>query len=244
MKDLRLLLIALVMCACGGLPSTKEAGISFPTMPSVDADQEFEWEAIGTAKEMVNASELKVVMSGGVNPVTAEEWPTFKATLPWVKNIDRNILFTKTALLRSPYASENCTGADCFDVIEYKGHTWLELAKPLAIDYIPDETDTKKPEAGHVVIKTIKKCQVIYFEDFIYQLSDGKGNYYVMHASESKKPSLDAQHPKGWTLKKIAVEEPLVVVPFGGEGDCYFNILGDNLGQGYHQYIFAGDTYP
>jgi hypothetical protein len=42
----------------------------------------------------------------------------------------------------------------------------------------------------------------------------------------------------------VELKEPLIVVPFGEEGDCYFNIVGDHLGQGYHQYQYAGDYYP
>jgi hypothetical protein len=50
--------------------------------------------------------------------------------------------------------------------------------------------------------------------------------------------------PSGWTLKKINLKEPLIISPFGGGNECYFNIVGDHLGQGYHQYIFASKFYP
>ena len=65
-----------------------------------------------------------------------------------------------------------------------------------------------------------------------------------MHATETGEPSLDVVLPEGWTLKKVVLQEPLIVSPFGGGNDCYFNIVGDHLGQGYHQYIFADKTYP
>ena len=43
---------------------------------------------------------------------------------------------------------------------------------------------------------------------------------------------------------KINLKEPLIISPFGGGNECYFNIVGDHLGQGYHQYIFADKFYP
>lgn len=243
-KSVLVMITASFLVACGGLPTAENAGISFPTKPAINVNQDFDWEKIGFAKEMVNAKKLVVVVSGGSHPIPVDEWDDFSPVFPWVKNIDRNLLFAKTAFLRSPFASEDCRGKGCFEEVDYKGYSWTELAKPMAVNYIPDETDTKKPEAGHVVIKTIKKCQVVYFEKMIYQLSDGKGNYYVMHASEEKSPRLDPDLPAGWTLKKVAINEPLILVPFGDKGDCYFNILGDNLGQGYHQYVFSSDVYP
>jgi len=36
----------------------------------------------------------------------------------------------------------------------------------------------------------------------------------------------------------------LVVIPFGEKEDCYFNIIGDHLGQGYHQYQYSSGFYP
>ena len=61
---------------------------------------------------------------------------------------------------------------------------------------------------------------------------------------ESGHPNTNVALPDGWTLKKVFIEKPLVVSPFGTGNDCFYNILGDNLGQGYHQYIFANEFYP
>ncbi|MEM7134400.1 MAG: hypothetical protein AAF702_49480 [Chloroflexota bacterium] len=41
-----------------------------------------------------------------------------------------------------------------------------------------------------------------------------------------------------------SLDEPVEVLPFGGGDHCYHNVMHDNLGQGYHQYVFAGGTYP
>lgn len=81
------------------------------------------------------------------------------------------------------------------------------------------------------------------FADSIYQLTDNKGNYYVMHATETGKPDTTVNLPIGWSLKKVILNEPLIISPFGGGNECYYNIVGDHLGQGYHQYIFADKFY-
>ena len=98
----------------------------------------------------------------------------------------------------------------------------------MAIDFIPSKTNILKPEEGYLVVKIIKKYQILHFDNEIYQLTDNKRNY-LMHATEIGEPNLDVILPKGWTLKKISLQEPLVILPFGKGKDCYFNILGDNL---------------
>jgi hypothetical protein len=65
-----------------------------------------------------------------------------------------------------------------------------------------------------------------------------------MHATETGKADTTATLPSGWTLKKLILKEPLSISPFGGGNECYYNIVGDNLGQGYHQYIFSDKFYP
>ena len=234
----------LLLSACSKLPHIKDTDISFPTKPSIDVNKEFVWQEIDNAKEILNASEKVVYFDGGNQPISSNEWTGFSVSFPWVKNLNRNLLFQKTAFIRSPSAAEDCQSEECFNQIEHKGYTWVELAQPVAVNYIPDQTDIRKPEAGHLVIKTIKKCQVVYFEGTIYQLTDGKGNYYAMHATETGTPDLDASLPTGWSIKKVTLEKPLLIAPFGSKGDCYFNILGDHLGQGYHQYLFAKEVYP
>jgi len=101
-----------------------------------------------------------------------------------------------------------------------------------------------KPAEGHLVVKVIKKCQIVVFEEEIYQMSDDKGNFYAMHATETGTPNLNAVLPPGFTVRKVRLEEPLVILPFGDKEDCYFNIVGDHLGQGYHQYKYADAYYP
>ena len=38
----------------------------------------------------------------------------------------------------------------------------MELAMPICVDYIGGKTDILKPAKGHLVIKTIQKCQTVY----------------------------------------------------------------------------------
>lgn len=239
----KFILFTLLWSACG-FPSVEESGLKYPTKPAFDIPTNIQWEEIGMAKEMINIKEKTVVLSGGNNPIPMKEWEKFEARPPWKKNMDRNLLFTKTKLLRSPNVKSDCEGEACFKERKVQGYSWVELAAPLAIDFIPKETDTMKPEKGHLTVKVIKKCQVTVFEDEIYELSDDKGNKYVMHATETGVPNLDVELPLGFSIRKVKISKPLVVVPFGDKEDCYLNIVGDHLGQGYHQYKYADPYYP
>jgi len=241
----RILFIALIfsLTSCS-FDSVEEAGIKYPTKAAFKLPKNIKWQEVGFAKELINAKEKLVVISGGDNPMPKDVWENFKPRLPWQKNIDRHIMIDKTVLLRSPNAPSNCKGKDCFIEKEYKNYTWLELANPLAVDYIPAKTDMLKPDEGHLVVKVIKKCQIVVFEDEIYEMYDNKGNKYVMHATETGTPNVDAVLPKGFKMHKVKLKEPLIILPFGDKEDCYFNIVGDHLGQGFHQYKYAGEYFP
>lgn len=238
-----ILLFGFLLNACS-FPTTKEAGIKYATQPAFKVPETIEWREVGLAKELINIKEKMVIISGGSNPLPLHQWEEFKVGFPWQKNIDRNLLIDKTALVRSPTANSNCNRTDCLIERGYKGYSWIELAQPLAVDFIPSKTNLLKPAKGFLVVKIIKKCQILRFEHEIYQLTDHKGNYYVMHATETGAPNLDVVLPEGWTLQKVSLQEPLVILPFGKGEDCYFNIVGDHLGQGYHQYEYANEYYP
>lgn len=66
----------------------------------------------------------------------------------------------------------------------------------------------------------------------------------VMHATETGEVDFSVDLPDGWELAEVTLEEPLVVTPFGGGDECFHNVLRDNAGQGYHQYVFTSSTYP
>jgi hypothetical protein len=226
-----------------GLKTAEEVGLHFSTEKSKLPDT-LNWKQIGFAKELINQQAMKVVISGGANPIPLEKWGDFKPLFPYKKNIDRHLLFQQTSFYRSPNTDINCKDADCIKELNYKNYSWVEMAQPICVDFVGGKTDILKPEKGHLVIKTIQKCQTVMFTDSIFQLTDNKGNYYVMHATEIGKPDTTATLPSGWSLKKVTLNEPLIISPFGGGNECYYNIVGDNLGQGYHQYVFADAVYP
>ncbi|GAB4420173.1 MAG: hypothetical protein OHK0039_33420 [Bacteroidia bacterium] len=244
----RLLMVALAVLlgSCGPqLPTTDEADLRFATIASPLPDN-LRYQEIGFARELINIKSMLVVISGGSNPIPLDRWDDFKPRLPWTKNLDRNLLFDSTAFYRSPGVPTDCQGDDCFTFTDYKDYTWLALAQPIAVAFVPEgiETDLLKPDPGTLVIKTIEKCQTVLFRDSIYRLGDGQGNFYAMHATETGSPDLNVSLPAGWTLEVVALPAPLVITPFGGGDHCYYNILGDHLGQGYHQYVFADSVYP
>ena len=226
-----------------GIKTAKEVQLKFSTEKS-KLPETLNWNKIGFAKELINQKEMIVVISGGTNPIPLDKWNEFKPTLPYRKNLDRHLLFQQSAFYRSPNTDVNCKETNCIKQREYKNYTWVEMAKPICIDFVGGKTDMLKPEKGHLVIKTIQKCQTVMFTESIFQLSDNKGSFYVMHATETEKPDTSVILPLGWSIKQVFLKEPLIISPFGGGNECYYNIVGDHLGQGYHQYIFADSVYP
>lgn len=219
-------------------PTSVEAGIRYRTTPAYTISGNEKWENISFAKELINIKEKIVVLSYGENPIPMDEWNELESSFIWKKNMNRNLLFKETVFLGSPNSEMGEIA-----MREYQGYTWAELAQPIAIDYIPNDKD-QQPEEGPLVVKVIKKKQLINFGKEIYQLTDNKGNYYVMHATKDGVVNLAVKLPEGWTLQKIKLDEPLITVPFGEDEDAYYNILGDYLGQGYHQYKYTSEYYP
>lgn len=50
-----------------------------------------------------------------------------------------------------------------------------------------------------------------------------------MHAFESDQPDLNVLLPTNWSVKNVTLNAPLIISPFGGGNNCYFNILGDSM---------------
>jgi hypothetical protein len=215
--NILLLACGLVSCATSSLPTATEAVISFATKP-LPVPDDLDWSARSQAHELINMKDLVVVLSGGSDPMSDAEWSRYKPLLPWVKNIERNLLFDGSFFIRSPYAPEDATGADRYTIRNIAGHTWVEIAQPVAIDFIPagQEVDMVKPAPGHLVVKTIRKPQVLRWSGSIYRLTDNQGNFYVMHATEAKEPTLAVDLPAGWSLERVALDSPLVISPSAG----------------------------
>ena len=236
-----------VSCMSISLPTARETGLSFST-EAMEIPENIEWGTPGKANEMLNVGTLEVLVAQGENAISEEEWENFTPALPWAKNIERHLLFSGSLFLGSPAAFLEGIDPDAVSEANYRftevqGYSWLELAQPVAIDFIPagEEMNILKPDPGHLVVKTILKPQIIRFSEEIYQLADNRGNFYVMHATETGSPQLNVQLPEGWSLRKIISDEPLIISP---SKSGYYNVLGDHLGQGYHQYIFADSLYP
>lgn len=236
-------LFSLSSCMTPSLPTSAQAGFSFQTR-AMDIPADLDWSRRAAAHELMDAKDLVVVLSGGERPIPDAEWGKYRPPLRYMKNIERNILFEGSFFMRSPGAPDGATGSGRYIFREISGHSWIELAKPVCVDFVPagEKTDMLKPAPGHLVFKIIEKPQILRWSGSIWQLTDGKGNYFAMHAYESAAgPTDDVALPAGWTLRKVELSEALVIAPsLGG----YYNVVGDCLGQGYHQYIFAQPVYP
>jgi hypothetical protein len=200
------------------------------------------------AKEILNLKTHEIFVAGGSRPMPDDVWTRYRFRLPFLKNSTRHLLFTESCFFRSPGVPVDCTGEDCFDIHEIAGYTWLKLTEVVGQTCFPDASgsyrDVVKP--GYISINTIAKCHRMVFPGpTIYELADGKGNKYVMHATATGKPDVTGPTlPTGWTLTERTITEPLVLLPFGGGDQCYYNVVRDNLVQSYHQYVYADDHYP
>jgi hypothetical protein len=204
-------------------------------------------ESTGIAKEIINLETDYIYVAGGQNPMPDDEWASFSFRLPILKNSTRNLLFDGSCFFRSPDATPDCQGDACFNIEEIVGYTWLNLTQIAGQSCFPDASgcsaDVVNP--GYVSVTTIAKCHAITYEGpIIYELSDGQGNLYVMHATGTGTPDLNPTLPTGWTLTERTIDEPLELLPFGGGDTCYYNVVRDNLVQSYHQYAYSGDVYP
>lgn len=205
-------------------------------------------EGGGIAKEILNLETDDIYVAGGPNPISDESWEATRFRLPILKNSTRNLLFTGSCFFRSPDASTNCQGDACFTIEEIADYTWLKLTTVAGNDCYPDPSgcsgETVAP--GYVSINTIAKChRMVFAGPLVYELSDGRGNVYVMHATATGVPDVEGPTlPEGWSLRAVEIDEALTLLPFGGGDDCYYNVLRDNLVQSYHQITYADDTYP
>lgn len=246
-----LLLLALLVSGCGGLPDMDRSGVSFATQPveRPDLSQCLNNQGgAGLAKELINVRDLVVVIGGGPDAISDEAWADFSPRFPWQKNLDRNTMFTDHCFYRSPSAPADCTGDACRVLIPYRDYSWVELSRIVGVKCFPSGDAGCRDDGvdpGAFAITTIEKCHQIVYEGEIYELADDRGNRFVMHANETGAPNLtDVALPPGWQLNRIDLDEPLEILPFGGEGACYHNVGRDNLNQGYHQTIFAKERYP
>jgi len=201
------------------------------------------------AKEIINLETDVIYVGGGANAMPDDVWANYSFRLPIFKNSTRNLLFGESCFYRSPGAPANCEGdEECFIEEELVGYSWVRLTILEGQSCFPDPSGCSGDQvaAGYVSISTIAKCQRLVFAGpVIYEITDDKGNKYVMHATGDGIPkTTEPQLPAGWSLAERTIDEPLVLLPFGGGDECHFNIARDNLVQSYHQYVYVDPEYP
>ncbi len=201
----------------------------------------------GIAKEILNLETDDIFVAGGTNAMPDDVWQAYNFRVPLLKNSTRNLLFNGSCFFRSPDVPVDCEGEACFTIETIVDYTWLKLTTIIGQSCFPDMAGCSGDvvNAGYLSINTIAKCHhIVYDGPIIYELSDGRGNLYVMHATGTGTPDLNPALPIGWTLTKRTIDEPLVLLPFGGGDNCYYNVVRDNLVQSYHQYAYSGEEYP
>lgn len=247
------LITSVMLTSCINIPTIEKAGVSFDTT-LIEVPVNTPWVSYEDAFEMINPTTMTVVFEDAAypvseNPISAEQWSKFRGPLPWIKNIKRNIQFDGAFMVGSPsvYKSGNASDTDFESnlvFLEIGDYTWMELAIVEAATLYPGggKPSGQIPEPGEVIFQTVVKPQINRWDDVIYRMTDGKGNFFVMHATATidGEPSLDVELPKGWKLERIEIDEPLIITPTVGG---YYNIIMDNLGQGYHHYIYADEVF-
>ena len=242
-----LLLAPLV--ACFPLRSSVDAGVSYRTV-SVAWPQDTRClndENPETAKEIVIGDTLMVAVAGGDHPIPDSEWEDFSPGWGNRKNSTRSLQFDDSCFARSPHAAQGCVGEDCATVVAVKDYTWIELSQILAVDCRPDggACNPQSLQPGELAMIVTRKCHRLTFVGQQIFLVGPQGEEAVLHASAgSAAPTTDVELPDGWSLERRTLDEPLTIHPFGGEGECYYNVIRDELEQSYHQIAYAGDTYP
>jgi len=239
----------LFFLGCVSIPDIASAGVSYPTTPvgwpeSPDCLND---DTPGMAKEVLVGATRTVVVAGGDDPISDEAWEDFSPGLGNVKNANRNLLFEDSCFSRSPASPASCEGDGCRSQVEIKGHTWVELSEILAMDCIPAGTakcGAKGVPEGALTVVVTRKCHEIVFEGEAWILAGPAGERAIMHAIEAEEPTGDVSLPEGWSLEQTTLAEPLVLHPFGAEGDCYYNILRDHHVQAYHQFAYSGASFP
>lgn len=238
------------------LSAPKALEISYVTvqtpMPTgascVGRDAEGEAESPGIAKEILNLATDDIYIAARPNPMPDDVWAGYRFQLPLLKNSTRNLLFQGSCFFRSPDVAADCRGDACFTLETLVDYSWLKLTTVMGNTCYPDTAGCKGDQVapGYVSINTIAKCHRMVFDGpAIYELVDGQGNRYVMHATATGVPDVTGPTlPPGWTLTERLLDTPLVLLPFGGGDACYYNVVRDNLVQAYHQFAYAGDRYP
>ena len=119
---------------------------------------------------------------------------------------------------------------------------------------------TTTPPEGALKVSNNLKCQALNFWAnqeggdegkplLRFKIFDPNGNGYVMHTAasgsvEEIEKSFDAAVlPKGWTKKKVELEQDLELLPARGEGGdhgvCHYNLVRDSSDNAYHQFQWS-----
>ena len=248
MKMIFPLLFLLTNVACVGFDTSEQAGISYATT-TIDWPGDtpcINDETPEVAKEIVIGATRTVVVSGGDNQISDEEWADYSPSFGNTKNSDRNLEFDESCFWRSPSAPRDCTGDECRVIVEQDGYSWIELSQILAADCVPAEAGCQPFSVGNGELAVIvtRKCHEIPFTGDIVELVGPNGERAVLHATADGTPDLSVELPAGWAFEERTLDEELLLHPFGNDDECFYNIIRDAKEQSYHQYVYASGTYP
>lgn len=240
-------LAIVALSSCLSIPTAAEAKLTYDTVesPWPQAPTCLNSEGVTVAKEVLYGKTRTVVIAGGANAIPDDKWAAYTPSLGNQKNSDRFLEFKRSCFSRSPGKPASCTGDDCRDVIELDGYSWVGLSKIEAVDCV-GATGCRGTAAnpGALLFVVTRKCHELFFENEAWFLDGPNGERAVLHATANGTVKPDVQLPSGWTLKKETLATPLVLHPFGGGDECFYNIIRDHELQSYHQFKYAKPQYP
>lgn len=199
------------------------------------------------AMELLHPLKRKVVIHGGENQITMAEWKEFDPPLPWMKNQEIQNLYESHCHYRSPGAPVDCNGWECARYDEVEGYTWRILGNLRALGCYPEGSggcEQTNAEPKHLAVILVEKCHVVRVKSPTYELTDTKGNKFVMNAHSGPKPVTDVALPDGWRMDVVERDKPLEIKPFGGGDSCFHVVLNDSEKQFYHQFYDADGVFP
>lgn len=238
--------LTLTLAGCGGAPMMPgPSDVTYPATPIAWPAEVECGEKPAIAKEVMVPRTRSVVVAAGADPISDAEWVDYSPSLLRVKNSTRHLLFSDSCFWRSPGTPADCAGESCRTITEFDGHTWMDMSQIIGMSCVGgDDCDPQAVAPGDLAVVVTAKCHRITFTGEAFLLRGPGGEQAVMHATPDGQPTTDVPLPPGWTLTREALPEPLVLLPFGAGDDCYYNIIRDARGQSYHQFGYAGPTWP
>jgi hypothetical protein len=207
----------------------------------------------------------QVYLAGGTNPISAEEWESYRPPADYIKNTTRNVQFEDQEVITSPDSTTGQTYITTSD-----DYTWLFVAQTVSANwpFIPAQYEqdyqsgyeaaavTTTPPPGVVkysantknaVVTWFAKDQTTQRPIERYFIRDAWGNRYIMQTSgateqaDVRRNFFAAVLPRGWRKYTGFLKRDLVTNPaYDSAGFSQFNIFRTSSDDAFQQITWHG----